>query len=462
MNTKNEQYLQSLLSRARAAQKIFEEFDQASVDKVVKALGKAIFDHAETLAIEAVQETGMGNVPSKIRKQQGIAMSHWDYIKDKKSVGVIEVDTAAQVITYAKPIGVIACITPTTNPTSTVCGNGMYALKSRNAMIVAPHPRSKNVSKHGVDIVRKAIREAGAPEDLLLIVEEPNIEITQRLIQICDAVIATGGPAMVKAAYSSGRPSYGVGAGNVQSIMDRNCTEFYQEYAANTILCRTTDNGIQCTAEQCLHLPEEEVTPILDAFVRNGAYVVEKAEDIEKVRRNLFVEVDGSLRINIDFVGKTAAELATIFGINVPKEVKVLMLKGNGTADTEPLCREKLCPVITYMGYKDFDEAIDRAYRNLSTEGAGHSSILFSKDQQHIDAAAKKLPVGRLSINTANTVAGGNSPSIGYNPTISLGCGSWGNNSISENLTYRHLMNVTKVGSVISNVKPYDPQTVWE
>lgn len=450
--------IKTLLEKAKKAQAEFETFTQEQVDAVVKALGKSIFDNAKVLAEEAVAETGMGNVESKIRKQQGVAMSHWDYVKDKRTVGVIEEDPIAQVATYAKPLGIIACITPTTNPTSTVCGNGMYALKSRNAMIVAPHPRSKKTTAHGVRIAREAIAQAGGPADLLQVIEEPSIVLTQALMAACDATIATGGPAMVKSAYSSGRPSFGVGPGNVQSVMDRGCQEFYEEYAKNTILCRTTDNGIQCTAEQCLHLSVEEKDRIIDLFVKNGAFLVEDEAALERIRAALFT--DGA--INIKLVGKTAPELATMFAIDAPAEVKILLLKGKGTADVDVLCKEKLCPLITYLPYENFEEAIARARANLLHEGAGHSAILFSKDQAHVDHAAKMLPVGRLSINTANVVAGGNTPMIGYNPTISLGCGSWGNNSVSENITYRHLMNVTKVGTIRKDAKPFDPAEVWK
>ncbi|MDR1043919.1 MAG: aldehyde dehydrogenase family protein [Candidatus Adiutrix sp.] len=450
--------IQILMDKARAAQAIFEKFNQQQVDAVVKALGKSIFDNARLLAEEAVAETGMGDVESKVRKQQGVAMSHWDFVKDKKSVGIIEEDPIAQVVTYAKPIGVIACITPTTNPTSTVCGNGIYAFKSRNAMIVAPHPRSKKVTAHGVAIARQAIAEAGGPADLLQVIEEPNIELTQKLMAMSDATIATGGPAMVKAAYSSGRPSFGVGPGNVQSIIDSGCRDYYDSYAEGTIRCRTTDNGIQCTAEQCLHLPRPEKEAILGAFVKFGAVVIEDGAILDRLRAGLFK--NGAL--NVEMVGKTAPELAKIFGVPAPEDVKVLVVKANGVAPGEILCKEKLCPVISYLCYDRFEEAVANAKANLTDGGAGHSTIIFSNDQAHIDLAAKELPVARLSINTPNTIAGGNSPMIGYNPTISLGCGTWGNNSISENITYRHLMNTTKVGTIIKNASPFNPDEIWK
>lgn len=454
-------YIKNLIQKARAAQQVFETFDQKAVDAVVKALGKSIYDNAEILSGEAVEQTGMGNLPSKIRKQQGVAVSHWSYLKDKKSVGMIEYDAAAQVATYAKPIGVVACITPTTNPTSTVCGNGMYALKCRNAMIVAPHPRAKKVTAHGVRIAREAIRKAGGPEDLLQVIEEPSIELTQLLMSNADVVIATGGPGMVKAAYSSGKPSFGVGQGNVQSIMDRGCQDLYEEYAAGTIRCRSTDNGIQCTAEQCIILPSEESEAICQIFAANGAYLIEDESVLDKMRHQLFEKSGDSHKINVEFVGKTACELGRYFGLHIPEDTQVLLVRAKGTAKTDPLCREKLCPITAYLTYETFEDGVEMAFENLTTEGAGHSTCIFSRSQAHIDHAANRLPVSRLMVNTAATVAGGNSFAIGYNPTISLGCGTWGNNAISENLTYKHLMNTTKVATLIENPINPTPEEVW-
>jgi succinate-semialdehyde dehydrogenase len=451
-------YIKELVGKAKAAQKVFETFSQERVDDVVKALGKAIFDNAEILAREAVAESGMGDVESKIRKQRGVAMSHYDYVKGKKSVGLIEDDPASKVATYAKPIGVIACITPTTNPTSTVCGNGIYALKCRNAMIVAPHPRSKKVTAHGVELVREAIVNAGGPADLIQVIAEPSIELTNLLMEQCDATIATGGPAMVKSAYSSGRPSLGVGPGNVQTLIDRGCQDLYESYAEGTIRCRTTDTGVQCTAEQTIHLPVEERAPILNEFIRQGAFVIEDDEIIEKIRKTIFTPEGG---INVKMVGQNVQTIAKAVGIRVPDTARVLLVKGKGTAPEEILCREKLCPVITYLTYERFEDGVKNGLKNLNCEGAGHSSVIFSHDESHIDFAAKTWPVCRLSVNTANTMAGGNTPLIGFNATMSLGCGTWGKNSVSENITFRHLMNTTKVARVIEGRSYYDPEKVW-
>ncbi|MDR2368733.1 MAG: aldehyde dehydrogenase family protein [Deltaproteobacteria bacterium] len=454
----NKAIIKDLLDKARAAQKKFEGFSQEAVDKVAKALGKAIFDNAEELAKEAVAETGMGDVDSKIRKQRGVAMSHWDYVKGQKSVGCIENDPAVQVATYAKPIGVIACITPTTNPTSTVCGNGIYALKSRNAIIVAPHPRSKKVTAHAVALVRDAIEKAGGFADLVQVLTEPTIELTKLLMESTDCTIATGGPGMVKSAYSSGRPSLGVGPGNVQTIIDRGLKDLYETYAEGTIRCRTTDTGVQCTAEQTMHLPADEKDAILAEFVKQGCFIIEDPSALEKLRNTLF---PGGA-INVKMVGQPAPFIAKEIGVSVPDGTKVLIVKGTGTLPKEVLCREKLCPVITYLTYEKFEEGVENGLTNFSHEGAGHSAVVFSRDEAHIDLVAMKWPVCRISVNTANTMAGGNTPLIGFNATMSLGCGSWGNNSISENITFRHMMNTTKVARVRTNETYFNPDTIWD
>ncbi|MDR2198854.1 MAG: aldehyde dehydrogenase family protein [Deltaproteobacteria bacterium] len=451
--------VKDLVERARAAQRVFQDFTQEAVDAAARALGKAIFDNAESLAREAVAETGMGDVEAKIRKQRGVAMSHWDFVKNKPSVGIIENDPASLVAVYAKPMGVIACISPTTNPTSTVCGNGVYALKARNAIIVAPHPRAKKVTARGVALIREALEKVGAPRDLAQVIDEPSIDLTQALMAECDATIATGGPGMVKSAYSSGRPSFGVGPGNVQSFVDRGARELYPAYAEGTIRCRTTDIGVQCTAEQTMHLPVEEKDRILSEFVKRGAVIVEDEETIERIRRSLFIPESGAL--NVKMVGKPVGVLAKEFGLSVPEDAAVLVVKGKGPAPEEILCREKLCPVVTYLTYDDFEDGARTALKNLECEGSGHSAVLFSNDEKHIDFIARLWPVSRLSVNTANSMAGGNTPLIGLKPTMSLGCGTWGNNSVSENITYRHLMNTTMVARVIPGAEYYDPEKVW-
>lgn len=458
----NTRSIEEMIASARQAQAVFESYDQAQVDAVVKAIGKVIYDNAETLAIEAVEESRLGNVPSKIAKQQGCAMAHWAYLKDKKSVGVIEEDPVSRVVTIAKPIGVIGCITPSTNPTTTLVGNAMSALKCRNAIIAAPHPRAKIATFHGAGLMRRELKKLGAPEDLVQCIQRPNIESTQRLISLTDAVIATGGPAMVKAAYSCGKPSFGVGQGNVQVLIDRGCLPEADYIAQGTIANRNRDYGIPCVGEQCLIMPAEEEEQYLAAFIQEGAYILEQPEDVEKLRRLLFKEADnGGHLLNVDAVGKPAPELAAAIGLRVPPDTKILLAKASGPADQDLLCLEKLAPVSAWLTYESFEEGLALALQNLKAEGSGHSSCVYSHNDEHICLAGESLPVARLLVNCSSSMAGGASFSIGLNPTPSLGCGTWGNNSVSENLTYRHLMNLTKVATVIQDAYIPTPDEIW-
>ena len=453
--------LKEMISRAKVAIEAIEGYSQEQIDNVVKTMAKVIFENAEVLSKEAVEETKFGDVEGKIRKHKAIMLGHWGYLKDKKSVGAIEYDPENDVTIYAKPMGVIGCIMPVTGPTVTLAGNALCVVKCRNAMIVAPHPSAKNVSKKCTELLRDAIGKIGAPKDLIQVIEDPTIEKTQEMMAMVDAVVATGGPNMVKAAYSSGKPSFGVGPGNVQTIIDKGCPERYQDFASGTITNRMYDNGVPCTGEQCMHLPEGEVDAILNVFVQNGAYLVKDQNKVDFIRKELFIEANGALRPNLKYVGQNAMSLAKLFGLEVPEGTKALIVPAKGNASVELFCKEKMCPIMAYLPYKEFEEAVENARTNLFKEGAGHTACLFSNDQAHIDYFARKVPVSRALINVSALMAAGNSFLIGLNPTVSLGCGTWGGNSISGNLNYQHLMNKTFVASLIKDGKVPTPEEIW-
>lgn len=455
--------VRELIEKARAAQKVINDYSQEQVDACVRAIGKVIYDNGEMLAKEAVKETGMGNVADKTAKCHNVPMAHWLYMKDKKSVGMIDYDPVNQIATYAKPMGVVACITPSTNPASTPAGNGMCAIKDRNAMIVGPHPGAKKVTVHAVNLMREALEKVGAPKDLIQVVEEPTLESSQELMAGCDVTVATGGPGMVRAAYSSGKPSFGVGQGNVQVIVDRECTEKFARMAKDTVANRIFDNGVPCTCEQCIIVPREDLDELVQAFEQERAYLIRSEENVENMRKKLFHEKPGGgYKINVGLVGKSAPELAGAFGFEVPETTKVLLAVVDDTAEKEVLCREKLMPVIALMPYDaSFEDAVGMARDNLLVEGQGHSCCVYTDDEKHIDYCASMIPVSRLTVNMSSKVVGGSSVNAGFNPTISLGCGSWGGNSISENLTYKHLMNFTKVATEIKDARPMDPDEIW-
>lgn len=432
--------IDEMLEKARIAQAEIENYTQEQVDALVKIIGRTIYDHAELLAAEAVEETHFGRVDSKIYKQKKAAAAAWFYLRDKKSVGIIENDTMNKVVTFAKPVGVVACLAPSTNPTSTVASNGMNIIKCRNSTIVSPHPGAKNVTIHGVRLISDALREAGAPDNLIQVIEEPGMDKTKELMQKSDVIVATGGHAMVKSAYSSGRPSFGVGQGNVQVII----ADDYKEYdkAALTIVGgRAYDNGIPCTGEQALHFPKEDYDRVVEAFTKAKAAMI--PDDRAEGLAGLLFKEDGA--INPKYVGMKPAKLAKELGFEVPGDSEVLIFNSRGLGRTNLLCREKLCPVIQLFPYESFEEGVEAARSNLLWEGAGHTSVIYTEDEKKAEYAGGKLPVGRLLVNQAGGAASGGNYINGLEPTMSLGCGSWGNNSISENLTYRHLMNVTKL-----------------
>jgi succinate-semialdehyde dehydrogenase len=435
--------IDDMVERAKKAQIKFENFSQDHVDKVIKEMAKVIHDHAEELAKMAVEETGMGNVVDKTKKNQNKAKTIWNDLKDKKSVGVIATDTKKGLIYIAKPVGVVGAVTPSTNPVVTPMANAMFALKGRNAIIIASHPNALRCGKKTVELMNQAIKKCGVPENLVQMIEQPSIESTIALMQTVDVVVATGGMQMVKSSYSSGKPAFGVGAGNVQCIIDRGMK--HNEVVSKIIEGRTFDNGIICACEQSVLVPEDEYEDIVHEFERKGAYYIAGAKEKEAIRQVLFTK--NSLNKNV--VGKSVYEIAKLAGITLQADTKVILVEADGFGKEEILCKEKMCPVLTLIPYKDFNDAIQIAQENLDVEGKGHSCVLHSCNADHITHAGEILPVSRLVINQACSTSAGGSFYNGLAPTTTLGCGSWGNNAISENLTYKHLINVSQIATCL-------------
>ncbi|MGI5892380.1 MAG: aldehyde dehydrogenase family protein [Bacillota bacterium] len=450
----NKQHVVELIDKARAAQAIISEYSQEQIDAMVKAMGKIIDDHAVELAKEVIKETGLGNYEHKIMKNsQGRLF--WYAIKDIKTVGIINEIPEKNIIEIAKPLGVLGCVSPTTNPTVTPMGNAMFAVKGGNALVVAPHPRAKQTSTHTVNLMKEALAKLGAPVDILQCIEEPSIEGTQALMNNCDVVIATGGMGMVKAAYSSGKPAYGVGSGNVQVIIDYDYDD-YKFAAESVIFSRTFDNGLICAGEQAIIIPKDKEDEIKEQFVAAGAYFVEDSSEVDKARKAIFPE--GVL--NKDVVGQSAQKVAELCGITIPENTKVIIFKPTGIGKDELLCKEKLCPAMTYVTYDTFDEAIQMAKINLLNEGAGHTAGLWSNSQERAKAVGLALPVSRIMINQPTINAAGFYDN-GLNPTPSLGCGSWGNNIISENLTIKHMINISRVSAPIKGSEIPTVEEIW-
>ena len=444
-----------MIAKAREAQAIFErDFDQKRTDQVVRAIGKVVFDNAEMLAREAVDETRMGVYEDKVAKNKGKSKGVWYDLKGKQSMGIVSVDPVTDLITILKPVGVVAAITPTTNPIVTPMSKTMFALKGKNAIIVAPHPRSKKCSAHTVALINEAIAKFGVPKNLVQCIEEPSIELTQELMRAVDVVLATGGMPMVKSAYSSGKPSYGVGAGNVQVIIDRGVD--YSKAAATIIQGRIFDNGIICSGEQSFIYPKEDREKILDAFKSNGAYIVPDA-DHDKMVNALFV--DG--KIAGDVAGQSVKYIADKAGIKIPDGTRVLVVEAHGVAQADLISKEKMCPVLAAFPYDKFEEAIDIARTNLHFEGNGHSAGVHSNNEEHIRMVGMGLTVSRVVVNAPVSTTAGGAMASGLACTNTLGCGTWGNNTLSENLTYKHLLNTTRVARLSPKVHIPTDEELW-
>jgi succinate-semialdehyde dehydrogenase len=436
--------VQTLVARARAAQAIYEGFSQQQVDAICRDMAKYVYDNAEMLARMAVDETGIGVYEDKILKKKGKARVIWNNLKDKKSRGIIGEDPETGLTLVAKPMGVVGAVTPITNPIVTPMCNGMFALKTGNAVIFAPHPKAQKCTEFLTNEYMKIVKKHGGPDNLIQTITNGSVEKTKELMASVDVVVATGGGAMVKSAYSSGKPSYGVGAGNVPVIIDRGVD--IKEAVDKIVTGASFDNGIICSHEQFVLAPDDSYEETIRLFGETGkVWFTDDPGHVQKIRETVFP--DGHL--NKDVVGKSPHEIGKLAGIEVPQEARLILVPADGAGSADLLAKEKLCPVVAILPYSDFSEAVQKAKANLLVEGAGHSAALHSKDDAHIREAGVELPISRLVVNQPSSLTAGGSLTNGFAPTTTLGCGSWGGNSISENLDYKHLMNVSRIGRVI-------------
>ena len=430
------------VERARKAQRVLADFDQDRIDAIVRAIAKAVYDNAEEYAKMAVEETRMGVYEDKVLKCRGKARVIWNGLKGKKSVGILRVSKSEGITEIAKPMGVVAAVTPCTNPVVTPMCNAMFAIKAGNAIIIAPHPRAKKCAMHLNGVFREIIRNLGAPEDIYQTLPEPTNDQSKELMSSCDVVVATGGMAMVKAAYSSGKPSFGVGAGNVQCIIDRDVD--YTELVPKVITGRTFDNGIICSAEQTIIAPKEKYEEIIAEFEKNGAYYIEDPKTVKSMGKKLFP--DGV--ISKDSVGQPISKVAELAGISIPEGARLIIVKPDSFGSGNLWSKEKMFSILSAYAYDTWEDAVEIARANLETEGIGHSVSIHSNDKKHNEYAGLQLPVSRILINQICATQNGGSFTNSLAPTTTLGCGSWGNNSISENLFYTHLFNVSRIAYV--------------
>ncbi len=451
-----EPQIQELITRARVAQAAFELFSQEQVDAIVKGIGKYVYDNAELLARMAVDETGIGVYEDKILKNKGKARIIWNNLKDKKSRGIIGEDPEANLIFVAKPMGVVAAVTPVTNPVVTPMCNAMFAIKTGNAVIFAPHPKAEKLTELLAREFQNVVTANGGPDNLIQAVKNGTIETTQELMKVVDVIVATGGAAMVKSAYSSGKPSFGVGAGNVPVIIDNDAD--LKDAAAKIVMGASFDNGIICSHEQFVLVPEEKYDQAVESFEATGkVWFTEDEKLVQRFRDVVFPEG----RLNKDVVGRSCKDIGAMAGVEISETVRIILLPAKGAGTDDVLAKEKLCPVVAILPCKSFEEAVAKAKANLILEGAGHSAAVHSNNEANIRAAGLELPVSRLVVNQAASFTAGGSLTNGFAPTTTLGCGSWGGNSISENLDYKHLMNVSRIGKIIKDKKVPTDAEIW-
>ncbi len=455
MDSKN--YINNLIEKAQKAQEELATYSQEELDAIVKIVGKTVYDNAEELAEMAVIETRMGVYEDKVAKNRGKSKNIWNNLKDKKTVGIIDKDVEKNLVMVGKPIGVVGAVTPTTNPIVTPMCNAMFAIKGGNSIIIAPHPRSKKCTVETVKRINDAIKAHGikCPEDAIQAISEPSLEYTNLLMNSVDVVIATGGMGMVKAAYSSGKPSFGVGAGNVQVIVDEDAD--FNDAASKIISGRKFDNGIICSGEQSVIAPKKKYNEVIQAMVDNGAYYTEDEELIAKFRNTIFVNG----HMNKDVVGQSVEKIAEMAGVDVPKEAKVIVLKTSTVGEFDDLCKEKMCPVLSSFEYDKIEDAIAIAQTNLNIEGKGHTASIHSNNLDNIELVGKNLTVSRLVVNAPSSLTAGGSMQNGFAPTTTLGCGTWGNNIISENLDYKHLINISRIGLIREDVVIPTDEEIW-
>ena len=441
--------LEAELDRVRAAQREFATYTQEQVDKIFFAAAMAANKARIPLAKMAVEETGMGLVEDKIIKNHYAAEYIYNAYKNTKTCGVIEEDKAYGIKKIAEPLGVIAAVIPTTNPTSTAIFKTLICLKTRNGIIISPHPRAKKSTTAAAKIVLDAAVAAGAPEGIISWIDAPSLDMTNLLMKEADTILATGGPGMVKAAYSSGKPALGVGAGNTPAIIDDTADI---KLAVNSIIhSKTFDNGMICASEQSCIVDKKIYKAVRKEFEDRGCYFL-KADEIDKVRKTIII--NGAL--NAKIVGQKPVTIAALAGVTIPEETKVLIGEVESVDISEEFAHEKLSPVLAMYKSENFNDALEKAAQLIADGGYGHTSSVYLNavtEQEKLDAFSAKMKTCRVLVNTQSSFGGiGDLYNFKLAPSLTLGCGSWGGNSVSENVGVKHLVNIKTVAERRENM----------
>ena len=451
--------LEETIASVRAAQKAFSMFTQEQVDKIFFAAAMAANRERISLAKLAVAETGMGIVEDKVIKNHFASEYIYNAYRNTKTCGVVERDVAYGITKIAEPIGVIAAVIPTTNPTSTAIFKTLISLKTRNGIIISPHPRAKNCTIAAAKVVLDAAVAAGAPEGIISWIDVPSLELSNMVMKECDCTLATGGPGMVRSAYSSGKPALGVGAGNVPAILDDSADVLL---AVNSIiLSKTFDNGMICASEQAVIVLDSIYKQVHDEFARRGCYFL-KGDELDKVRKTILI--NGAL--NAKIVGQTAFAIAKLAGVDVAENTKILIGEVESVEMSEEFAHEKLSPVLAMYHAKHFDEAMDKAERLIEDGGHGHTASVYlnaTAQKDKLDRFAQRMETCRIIVNTPSSHGGiGDLYNFKLLPSLTLGCGSWGGNSVSENVGVKHLLNIKTVAERRENMLWFrTPQKVY-
>ncbi len=450
-----------LVEKARKAQDAVSAYTQEQIDLACLAAGWEVYcdENIAVLAELAVAETGMGNVKDKITKHKNKILGVLKDIRGAKSVGQIEEDKVKGLRKYAKPVGVVGALTPVTNPTATPGSNAISILKGRNAVIFAPHPRSKNASAKAVEFMRRGLKKVGAPEDLIQIIEEPSIPATAELMRQVDLVVATGGGAMVKAAYSSGTPSYGVGPGNsVQIVAEDADTD---DAAAKIILSKSFDYATSCSSENSIIIHNSVYDKMVASLKAQDAYLCSE-DEYDKLHALVWTD-RGTL--NPEIIAKSAPVIAQKAGIDVPETSRALLVEGTLPVEDDPFAKEKLSPILTVYRYSNFEEGLDLLKRITDNCGKGHSCGIHTFRADYITALGERMLTSRVMVRLPQAAANGGMFTNGMPSTVTLGCGTWGGNVTTENITYRHFLNITWLSEPIPMDKPSDEEifsSLWE
>ncbi|TXT36902.1 MAG: aldehyde dehydrogenase [Comamonadaceae bacterium] len=453
INAEQREELDTAFAKARAALAIIETYDQARIDRLCQAVAWAVSNKKTftRLVAEGIAESRLGDPDSRMGKRMKIRGILRDALR-QKSVGIIEEIPEKGIVKYGKPAGVVACIVPTTNPDLTPAGNAIYGIKARDAVIFSPHPRAKKTSFETVRLMREALEKEGAPADLLQCLTKVNIPMSQALMAEADLVIATGGQPMVRAAYSSGTPAYGVGAGNSTMVIDE--TADIKEAAYNTRLSKTSDFGSGCSADGNLIIQASIFDALLAQLQVEGGYL---ANDEEKAALRKAMWDDEMHRL-ADTVAIAPQKLAEAAGFSIPADRKFIIVRGDGIGKAYPYSGEKLTTLLAVYKYGSFDEALSMMRGIYNVGGKGHSCGIYSFNQDHIHQLALAAPVSRMMVRQPQSKANAGAFNNGMPMTSSLGCGTWGGNVISENVSLKHYMNTTWVSVPIKEDKPSDQE----